>query len=197
MKLIHDFTFSKNYDVQVLQNYSLVNPLERFYQFPAELEEQDRSGTYLRVTPKQAGAWVGFFSKGFDSDKVANAVFSCPDPDSLCVAAGGYGYVVNTTDPARWFQLEQRPVTETRVVAEKKLLLFAGFLKVTALGPSGLLWTTERLSWDGITMLHIDGNTLHGMAWDAISDKEVTFTVDLQTGKHSGGSAPAPAGRIP
>ncbi len=195
MKLIHDFTFPKNYDVQVQQSYSLVNPLERFYQFPAELEEQDRSGTYLRVAPRQAVAWVGFFSKGFDSDKVAHAVFSCPDADSLCVVAGGYGYVVNTTDPAQWLQLEQRPITETRVVADKKLLLFVGFLKITALGPSGLLWTTERLSWDGVTISHIEGDTLHGMAWDAISDKEVPFTVDLQTGKHSGGAAPSQSSR--
>lgn len=189
-QLRQDFTFPKNYEVRVLDSYGLVNPLERLHQFPAELEERDRAGVYLRVIPKQGFPWVGFFSLGFDSDQVVNAIYSCPDADSVCVVASGYGYVVNVSNPSRWMRVEQQPVMEVRALAEQKLLLFAGFHTITAFGRAGLLWTTERLSWDGISISRIDQATLHGQGWDALSDKEVPFEVDLATGKHTGGARP-------
>ena len=189
-QLHQDFTFPKNYEVRVLESYGLVNPLERFLQFPAELEESERTGIYMRVVPKQGNAWIGFFSLGFDSDQVVNAIYSCPDADSLCVVAGGYGYVVNASDPARWIRVEQQPVVDVRALLEQKLLLFTGFHTITAISPAGLLWTTERLSWDGISISRIDHATLHGQGWDAIADKEAPFEVDLATGKHTGGSRP-------
>jgi hypothetical protein len=188
--LRQDFTFPKNYEIRVMDSYGLVNPLERFHQFPAEVEESDRTGPYLRVVPKQGNAWIGFFSLGFDSDQVVNAIYSCPNADSLCVVAGGYGYVVNASDPAQWMRVEQQPVVDVRALPEQKLLLFAGFHTISAFGPAGLLWTTERLSWEGLSISRIDQATLYGQGWDAIADKEAPFEVDLATGKHTGGARP-------
>lgn len=188
--LRQDFTFPKNYEIRVLESYGLVNPLETFHQFPAELEESDRTGSYLRVVPKQGNAWIGFFSLGFDSDQVVNAIYSCPNADSLCVVAGGYGYVVNASDPAQWMRVEQQPVVDVRALPEQKLLLFVGFHTISAFGPAGLLWTTERLSWEGLSISRIDQATLYGQGWDAIADKEAPFEVDLATGKHTGGARP-------
>src|SRR4029077_11125831 len=119
-QLRQDFTFPKSYEIRVLDGSGLVNPVERSHQYPAELEESDRTGIYLRVIPQQGDPWVGFFSLGFDSDKVVNALYSCPDPDSLCVVAGGYGYAVKTDDPNQWWRVEQRPVTDVRVLPEHK-----------------------------------------------------------------------------
>ncbi|HWX54481.1 MAG TPA: hypothetical protein VN176_07800 [Verrucomicrobiae bacterium] len=192
--LRQDFTFPKNYEIQVLDSYGLVNPLEQFYQYPAALEEADRTGVYLRVMPEHGNAWIGFFSLGFDSDKVVSALYSCPAPDSFCVIAGGYGYVVKADDPTQWMRVEQRPVTDVRALPEQKLLLLAGFLTITALGPSGLLWTTGRLSWEGISISRIERQTLYGLGWDAFTDKEVPFEVDLASGKHIGGARPRDIG---
>jgi len=115
-------------------------------------------------------------------------VCSCPDPGSLCAVAGGYAYVVQAADPTQWFRIEQRPVVDLTVVHELHLLLFTGFTTITALGTSGLAWTSERLSWDGITINEISGDKLSGLGWDAMADKEVPFVVDLKTGKHTGGA---------
>jgi hypothetical protein len=188
--LRQDFIFPKNYEIRVMDSYGLVNPLERFHQFPSELEERDRTGPYLRVVPQQGNAWIGFFSLGFDSDQVVNAIYSCPDADSLCVVAGGYGYVVNASDPSRWMRVEQQPVVDVRALPDHKLLLLAGFHAITAFGPLGLLWTTERLSWEGLSISRIDQAKLYGLGWDAIADKETPFEVDLATGKHTGGARP-------
>jgi hypothetical protein len=76
------------------------------------------------------------------------------------------------------------------VLSQQGLLLFAGFTSITALGSSGIAWTTGRLTWEGLTISSIDGDKLLGHGWDAPADKEVPFEVDLKTGKHTGGARP-------
>ncbi|HYL92883.1 MAG TPA: hypothetical protein VEW69_06970 [Alphaproteobacteria bacterium] len=190
-----EFLFPKKYEVKVLDSAPLTHPLEKLHHFPAELEEGDRSGAYLRVVPQSGPAWAGFFALGFDSDQVIHTVCSCPDPDSLCAVIGGYAYVVKAANPSQWLRVEGIPVTTLRAITDLKLLLFAGFTTITALGPAGLLWTTERLSWDGITLAECGGHFLNGFGWDAMTGKEVAFEVDLTTGKHRGGARPGPASR--
>jgi hypothetical protein len=70
------------------------------------------------------------------------------------------------------------------------LLLFVGFTTITAVGPSGLAWTTERLSWEGLSMIEITGQKLRGLGWDALADKEAPFEVDLLSGESRGGARP-------
>jgi hypothetical protein len=185
-----DFTFPRNYEVRILEAAPPVHPLEKLYHYPVELEEGDRSGVYVRVTPKTGAAWTGFFALGFDSDQVVNEVCSCPDPDSFCTVVGGYAYVVKADDPAQWIRIEQRPVVDLRVLSQHGLLIFAGFTTITAVNNAGLAWTTERLSWEGLSITEIKGDKLLGHGWDAVADKEVPFEVDLKTGKHTGGAKP-------
>jgi len=185
-----DFTFPANYEVKILESAPPVHPLEKLHHYPIELEEGDRTGAYVRVIPREGPAWTAFFALGFESDGVVSAICSCPDPDFFCAVVGGYGYVVKANDPAQWFRLDQRPVVEFRVLTQPKLLLFSGFTNISAVGTSGLAWTTERLSWEGVKITAIEGEKLRGTGWDALSDNEVPFEVDLATGKHTGGARP-------
>lgn len=79
---------------------------------------------------------------------------------------------------------------DLRVLSQQGLLLFAGFTSITAVGSAGILWTTDRLTWEGLTISEIKGDNLHGHGWDALADKEVPFEVDLKTGSHTGGARP-------
>lgn len=185
-----DFTFPHNYEVRILEAAPPVHPIEKLYHFPVELEEGDRSGAYVRVTPQSGPTWVGFFALGFDSDQVVSAICSTPDPDSFCVVVGGYAYWVKAENPAQWLRVEQKPVVDMRVLSQQGLLLFAGFTAITAVGGEGTAWTTERLTWEGLTITEVNGSTLRGHGWDAMADKEVPFEVDLKTGKHTGGARP-------
>jgi hypothetical protein len=185
-----DFTFPRNYEIRILEAAPPVHPIEKLYHYPVELEEGDRSGAYVRVTPQSGPAWVGFFALGFDSDQVVNQVCSTPDPDSFCVVVGGYAYVVKATDPALWLRVEQKPVVDMRVLSPQGLLLFAGFTSIAAMASTGVVWTTERLTWEGLTIKEIKGDTLYGFGWDALADREVPFAVDLKTGNHTGGAKP-------
>jgi hypothetical protein len=185
-----DFTFPRNYEVRILEAAPPVHPIEKLHHYPVELEEGDRSGVYLRVLPRRAPAWAGFFAQGFDSEQVVNQICSTPDPDSFCATVGGYAYVVKASNPAEWLRIEQRPVVDLRVLTQHGLLLFAGFTSITALDRSGIAWTTGRLTWEGLTITEITADTLRGNGWNALSDEEVPFEVDLKTGKHTGGSRP-------
>jgi hypothetical protein len=184
------FNFPRHYEVKLLDAAPPVHPVEKLHHYPGELEEGDRSGAYVRVAPRQGPAWTGFFALGFESNQVVSALASCPDPDSFCVVIGGYAYAVKANDPAQWFRVEQRPVVDFRALPAQNILLFTGFTTMTAVGSAGIAWTTGRLSWEGISIARISGDKLYGMGWDALADKEVPFEVDLQTGKHSGGSRP-------
>jgi hypothetical protein len=185
-----DFSFRHNYEIKVLESAPPIHPLEKLHHFPVELDEGDRTGVYVRVVSPSAPPWFGFFAAGFESPQVTNAVCSCPDPNWLCVVSGGYAYVVKSSDPRKWFRIEQNPVVELRTLTEQRLILFSGFTSITALGMEGILWATERISWEGVQITRIDGDTLHGLGWDAKSDREVPFAVDLKTGKHTGGARP-------
>jgi hypothetical protein len=185
-----DFTVPRNYEVRILEAAPPIHPIEKLYHYPVELEEGDRSGAYVRVTPQSGPAWVGFFALGFDSDQVVSAICSTPDPDSCCLVVSGYAYVVKAGNPAQWLRVQQSPVVDLRVLSQQGLLLFAGFTSITALGSSGIAWTTERLTWEGLTITEISGDTLLGSGWDALADKEVQFEVELKTGKHTGGARP-------
>jgi hypothetical protein len=185
-----DFAFPRNYEVRMLEAPPPVHPVEKLYHYPVELEEGDRSGAYVRVTPQSGPPWVGFFALGFDSDQVVSALCSTPDPGQFCVVVGGYAYLVNAADSAEWMRVDQRPVVDLRSLPQQGLLLFVGFTSITAVGSSGIAWTTERLSWEGLTITEIDGDKLLGHGWDALADKEVPFEVDLKTGKHTGGARP-------
>lgn len=192
-----DFTFGHHYEIKVLESAPPVHPVEKLHHYPVELEEGDRSGVYVRIVPNHGPAWFGFFAAGFNSPQVMNAVCSCPDAASVCVVAGGYAYVVKSGEPAAWFRIEQRPVVELKTVTDQQLILFSGFTSITALGPEGVAWTTERLSWEGIRISQIRSGTLHGFGWDALADKEVPFEVNLKTGKHTGGASPSRPGQDP
>jgi hypothetical protein len=106
------------------------------------------------------------------------------------LVVSGYAYVVKAGNPAQWLRVQQSPVVDLRVLSQQGLLLFAGFTSITALGSSGIAWTTERLTWEGLTITEISGDKLLGRGWDALADKEVQFEVELKTGKHTGGARP-------
>ena len=65
------------------------------------------------------------------------------------MAAGGYAYLIDTRDPARWEQVEYRPVTEIRALAEQDLLLFAELSFAARLGPGreGMANGPAQLGW--------------------------------------------------
>jgi hypothetical protein len=187
LPLVLDSTFDHDWKAEVLPSRPMILPARQFV-YPALVEEVERGALEIMIRPSfGAGPFLATCALGFAGDNVPSGIWACPDPAWICAVAGGYAYLIDTSDPARWEQLPYRPVTNVTVVAEHALLVFTGFQSLLAWGRSGKVWETGRLSWDGLRVTAIHGDTLLGLGWDMTTDRELEFNVNLKTGEHWGG----------
>lgn len=183
-----DTNFPHDWQAEILEASLLIAPT-RHYIYPQAVEEVERGAlqVYFRSGPRAETA-MATFALGFADPSLPHGVWSCPNPIQMCAIAGGYAYVVDVDHPQEWIQIPFRPVTWVDAAPEHKLLLFASFHRLWALGVEGKAWETGRLSWEGLRVTGIDRRQLHGFGWDLETDSEVPFAVDLTTGDHTGGA---------
>ena len=131
-----------------------------------------------------------------------SGIWSCPNPDWLCAISGGYAYLIDVAHPENFTMLRYRPVLDVHCYLPGKdctsadctsaeehgtlsegFLLFVGHRTILAWSRDGEAWESDRLSWEGITNLRIEGKILHGEGWDLITDKDLPFALELETGK--------------
>jgi hypothetical protein len=182
--LLH-LNFPHDWQATVLERRPLIAPARHFV-YPREVEEVERGALELIVQPPVHGGqeFLATFALGFADPSAPSGVWSCPDPRWLCAVAGGYAYLVDTADPKQWRQIEFRPVLAVTPLLSQRLLLFSGHQSLMAFGPEGKAWETGRLSWEGVKILDVNGDTLKGLGWDLIADREFEFEVNLLTGDH-------------
>ncbi len=182
-----DSTFAHAWQAEVLSSRPLILPSRQFV-YPAQVEEVERGAIEVMIRPPdQAGQFLATCALGFAGSGVPTGVWACPDPAWICIAAGGYAYLIDTRNPARWEQVEYRPVTEIRALAEQELLLFSSFHSLLAWGRGreGLANRPAQLGWSAHYCC--PWRTLFGLGWEMRTDRELQFEVDLQTGEHKGG----------
>jgi len=142
----------------------------------------------VKITPNLKEPWIGMFAFGYASPEALSAILSCPDPRSVCVVSSGDGYIVRTDQPEVWEKVASHPITTARLIPKKNLIVFGDLTKLTAYGPTGYVWQTSRLSWDGLRIIDVNENQIRGTAWDSPNNKQVEFLVSLQTGQVEGES---------
>ena len=182
-----NLTFPHSWTVELLNNRPLIAPARQFV-FPKHAEDVERGALELLVKPAQDETFLATCALGFADPIAPTGIWSCPHPDWLCAVSGGYTYLIDTLQPQRWIMVPYRPVLDVRALIEQQLLLFIGHHSIFAWGHNGQAWQTARLSWEGIEITDIVGNTLCGLGWDLITDKDVPFAIDLKTGEHTGGT---------
>jgi hypothetical protein len=194
-------TFPNDWRAEVLAHPPLIAPARQFtypQQVAGEEDALARGALLLLVHPARStdfqsgGDFLATCALGFTNPAMPTGIFACPNPSELCAVAGGYAYVLDTQTPERSTHLPLKPVAEVLPLPAHDLLVFIGFHSIIAWGREGLAWQTARLSWEGIRIegIHADTNgaaALHGFGWNAITDKEVAFAIDLLTGAHTGG----------
>jgi len=182
--------FAQDWTVEVLKTPPMIAPVRQFVypqQIAGEEDALARGALLLMVRPTSGGMFLATCALGFTDPAMPTAVFTCPNPQEMCAVAGGYAYVIDTAQPERCTHIALKPVVEVRTLVASGLLLFVGFHAIVAWGRSGIAWESGRLSWEGVRITSIDGNVLHGMGWNLLTDREVAFSIDLLTGQHQGG----------
>ena len=182
--------FAQDWSAEVLKTPPLIAPARQFIypqQIAGEEDALARGALQLMVRPANGGMFLATCALGFTNPAMPTGVFACPTPREMCAVAGGYAYVVDTEQPERCTHIMLKPVVEVRPLTTNGLLLFVGFHSMIAWGRNGLAWESAKLSWEGIRITGIDGNLLHGMGWNMLTDREVPFSLNLLTGQHQGG----------
>ncbi len=190
-----DLSFPHEYEVEVLDELPGAPGGPKQLYFPGSTKSGGRDGILVKVSPGEGPSWIGTFASGGLRNGLT-AIFSCPDRRSVCVVAAGNGYMVRADNPSLWKKLPSIPVLDARSIPDRHVLVFADFTKLVAYAPQGLVWITESLSWDGITITEVTPDSITGMAWDAPTQRQVAFSVNLTTGKHEGGSSPEAAATL-
>ncbi len=182
--------FPSTWAAEVLRTPPLIAPARQFtypQNVPGEEDALSRGAVLVQVRPAGGGIFLATCALGFKDPSLPSGVWACPSPDHLLAVAGGYGYAIDTRDPATCDFLPIRPIVSVLPAAQEGLLLLAGFHEVLALGAEGVRWQTARLSWEGVTLGEVADGILLGNGWDMFTDREMPFRVDLRDGKHVGG----------
>ncbi|HZL25217.1 MAG TPA: hypothetical protein VFC39_01660 [Acidobacteriaceae bacterium] len=183
-------TFPQTWLAEVLTTPPLIAPARQFMypqRVAGEEDAMNRGALQLLVKPATGGTFLATCALGFRDKSLPSGVFACPAPDNMLAVAGGYAYLVDTTAPEHCIHLPLRPATQILSAVDEGLVLLAGFHTVAAIGATGLLWETAKLSWEGVKLNEIRDGKLLGEGWNMHTDREVPFTIDLRTGTHEGG----------
>jgi hypothetical protein len=189
--------FPHNWSVEILKTPPLIAPARQFIypqQIAGEEDALARGALQLMVHPASGGTFLATCALGFTDPAMPSGVFACPNAVQMCAVAGGYAYIIDTAQPERSTHIALKPVVEVRPLVAQELLLFVGFHSMMAWGRDGLAWESARLSWEGVRIASIDGDVLHGVGWNLLTDQEVAFSVNLLTGQHQGGGFAPPPG---
>jgi hypothetical protein len=176
-----DLTFPQAWSAEILPRRPLILPTRQFV-YPRHAEDIERGALEVMIRPIDAEPFLATFALGFAGSAAPTGIWNCPNPTWLCAVAGGYAYLVNTSQPEQFECIEYRPVLLVRALPSHRLLIFAGHHSFLAWGANGKCWQTERLSSEGVEITRIDGDRLEGTGWDLITDQEVPFAIDLATG---------------
>jgi hypothetical protein len=183
-------TFTPTWTARILTAPPLIAPARQFVYplyVPGEEDAMARGALLLDIKPAAAPNYLATCALGFRDPSLPTGIYPCPRPDDLLALAGGYAYLIDTQQPTRCLHLPLRPVTAVLPAPEAGLILLAGFHHVLALDATGTRWQSGRLSWEGITLTEVREGQLHGLGWHMQTDREMPFTVDLDTGAHTGG----------
>lgn len=192
--VVIDNSFRHAWQAQVLLARPLILP-QRNFVYPRDAEEVERGALEVMVWPAGVPAeessesspspqeFLATCALGFRDPAAPTGIWTSPNPDEICAVSGGYAYIIDTNAPEQFTMIPYRPVLEVRAVPEQGLLLFVGHHRMIARGASGQAWESPKLSDEGVKIECIDGDVLHGMGWEMMSDKEIPFRVDLKSGE--------------
>jgi hypothetical protein len=184
-----DLSFPHCWRAEILPARPVILPA-RHFTYPGKAEEVERGALEVLVRPesrkeeKASGIepFLATCALGFRDPAVPTGLWSTPRADQLCAVSGGYAYVIDTTAPESFTMLPYRPVLHVCPIPEHNLLLFVGHHAILAWGANGEAWQSAKLSDEGITITNIEADTLHGLGWNLMTDKETPFALDLRMG---------------
>lgn len=144
--------------------------------------------TTVSVIPWEGRAWTGAFRAGDPvAARATSGLFTTPCPTVLCAVVRGTAFLVDVGSPDAYDVVAtDGPVMSVERAVDARLLLLVTPWSVTAVGPTGVSWTSPRIAFESVRVDEADGGWLRGVA-DADDDEPRDFALDLSTGELVGG----------
>jgi hypothetical protein len=153
--------------------------------FPENGRGSFSEGLVIQFFPCSENAWIGNFQRGRLGP---DTVLEHPDECHIIIVARGEGYIIN---PETRKQITQLPYIRCAfAVTELGAVVLGDYFRFASLRANGFWWQSKRISWDGFRKIAVSGTTLTGESYSAPAQAWVPFSLDLTSGKCSGGAYP-------
>lgn len=142
-------------------------------------------GVAVRFYRSDGSDWTANFKPGGTN---FTRVIELESTSNLIVIASGAGYIIDPNDTTPVSVLGAGYCDVFR--ANNNRVVLHDHTDLTIIEPDGSYWRTERISWDGLADIRIEGSVVSGLAYYPTHESEewVEFTVDLDTRTLTGGS---------
>ena len=177
--------FASNYSCEIAPEFPGSGdwgcPVYRFVERPELVERFAQLGEpfVIRIRHDDGSEWVGLLARGFYG---LRGVYSCPNPDQICVVIDGSGYLIDTRSPSDYRSLPMHPILSLERVHDTGTVLCGGFIDLLLIDGDGLLWVSGRLCLDDLHVRNIDRSTIN-CTGRQIREDETWFSVSLKTGQ--------------
>jgi hypothetical protein len=179
--------FGSNFKVKGLTE---IKPGYKVYYYPTGTQDGGRDGTIVEVNVSNGNKWIAIFAYGDVTNRGYTGILTMPSIDQFCVVSRGNGFVVTATNPKAWFEVDCVPVMDVVISKNRNLIIFASYTELVAYGINGIVWTTDRLSFDGLKIVSQNDDFVIGEYFDIRSNRMETFRVNLLDGSHSNSLGP-------
>ena len=142
-----------------------------------------REGVVVRFFPDSGPTWVGNFQRGLTK---FDDVMLHPNGSHVIIFAGGQGYTIDP-DTRSLIKTWGGAVEIAIEFQDRRVIVLGDGLWFEAIGETGTLWRSKRISWDGMQGITLSEGRILGEAWNP-DGFWVPFSVDLTTGEVEGGS---------
>jgi hypothetical protein len=168
---------------EILESLPVYGPM--YISITGNDEPYYSQGFAVRFCKSNGSDWVANFKPGWTG---FNAVYDLERDNNILVIAGGTCYLMDAENekPKETFGVGYVSAIKT---FDGRIIL-QDLTDLTIIEPNGEHWHTERISWDGIKDLKLDGKLVIGLSFDPIDDQKkwVEFIVDLEKRNIKGGS---------
>lgn len=146
-----EFAFSANYYIATVESTLSVVSLSLQGIGETTIFQRSNAKTYL-IQPKDEKPWVLEIT-GDLANPEADGIYGCPSPNHFLAVTDSVAYYVNSQSPLDSLTLTNFPVQQIRSFPAFEMLLVIDFFSLTAIGPSGILWRSNRLVVDELKVV--------------------------------------------
>ncbi len=176
--------FSADYSVSILNKDDFNRKIKELQTHEFKAHEKSRMSTdvdlKILVESARNGDWIGIFTGDHPYEEVTGFYY-CPDPGTILVVSSGTAFIFKVENPEDYKVLSLAPVVLVKGFPDQNILLAADFCNLVAISELGVLWESDRLALDDLTIEKVDESYIYATGFFGHSH-DVPFKIDRNTG---------------